>query len=82
MKLRGYQQAAVNAVYEHLRTHDDNPVAVLPTGAGKSLVLAQIASLCLQCQLPSREWPYRQMIDREFRRSDTDPGFRDPNSAW
>ena len=44
MKLRGYQQAAVNAVYEHLRTRDDNPVAVLPTGAGKSLVLAQIAS--------------------------------------
>jgi len=44
VKLRTYQQAAVNAVYEHLRTRDDNPVAVLPTGAGKSLVLAQIAS--------------------------------------
>jgi len=44
MKLRGYQQAAVNAVYKHLRSRDDNPVAVLPTGAGKSLVLAQIAS--------------------------------------
>ena len=44
MKLRDYQQAAVDAVYEHLRQRDDNPVAVLPTGAGKSLVLAQIAS--------------------------------------
>ncbi len=44
MKLRTYQQAAVDAVYEHLRNRDDNPVAVLPTGAGKSLVLAQIAS--------------------------------------
>jgi DNA repair protein RadD len=44
MKLRAYQQAAVDAVYAHLRTRDDNPVAVLPTGAGKSLVLAQIAS--------------------------------------
>lgn len=44
MKLRAYQQAAVDAVYEHLRNRSDNPVAVLPTGAGKSLVLAQIAS--------------------------------------
>ncbi|MCC9656369.1 DEAD/DEAH box helicase [Rhodopirellula halodulae] len=44
MKLRSYQQAAVDAVYDHLRNRDDNPVAVLPTGAGKSLVLARIAS--------------------------------------
>ena len=44
MKLRSYQQAAVDAVYSHLRNRDDNPVAVLPTGAGKSLVLAKIAS--------------------------------------
>ncbi|WP_149495332.1 DEAD/DEAH box helicase [Roseiconus lacunae] len=44
MKLRAYQQAAVDAVYDHLRSRDDNPVAVLPTGAGKSLVLAKIAS--------------------------------------
>lgn len=44
MKLRQYQQAAVDAVYSHLRDRDDNPVAVLPTGAGKSIVLAKIAS--------------------------------------
>ncbi|QDT10696.1 DEAD/DEAH box helicase [Planctomycetes bacterium K23_9] len=44
MKLRSYQKAAVDAVYDHLRNRDDNPVAVLPTGAGKSLVLAKIAS--------------------------------------
>ena len=43
MKLRNYQQAAVDAIYSHLRNRDDNPVAVLPTGAGKSLVLAKIA---------------------------------------
>jgi DNA repair protein RadD len=44
VKLRSYQQAAVDAVYAHLRDRDDNPVAVLPTGAGKSIVLAKIAS--------------------------------------
>jgi len=43
MRLRPYQQAAVDAVYEHLRTRDDNPAVVLPTAAGKSWVIAQIA---------------------------------------
>ena len=43
MVLRPYQEAAVNAVYEHLGSKDTNPCVVLPTGTGKSLVLAQIA---------------------------------------
>lgn len=41
--LRPYQQEAVAAVYDHLRTRDDNPCIVLPTGTGKSLVIGQIA---------------------------------------
>ncbi|HOQ88259.1 MAG TPA: DEAD/DEAH box helicase family protein [Phycisphaerae bacterium] len=41
-QLRPYQQAAVEAVYEHLRTRDDNPAVVLPTAAGKSWVIAQL----------------------------------------
>ena len=44
MILRPCQQEAVDAVYEHLRTKDTNPCVVLPTGRGKSLVLAKIAS--------------------------------------
>ncbi len=32
MKLRSYQKEAVEAVYEHLRTRDDNPCVVIPTG--------------------------------------------------
>ncbi len=56
MKLRDYQQAAVDAVYDHLRNRDDNPVAVLPTGAGKSLVLAKIASDAVQ------QWNGRVLI--------------------
>ena len=43
MQLRPYQQEAVAAVYRHLRERDDNPVVVLPTGAGKSWCIAQIA---------------------------------------
>lgn len=44
MELRPYQQAAVNAVYQHLRERNDNPCVVLPTGTGKSVVIAQIAT--------------------------------------
>ena len=40
--LRPYQQQAVEAVYQYLREQDGHPVIVLPTGAGKSIVLAQI----------------------------------------
>jgi DNA repair protein RadD len=42
--LRKYQQESVDAVYAHLRTREDNPCIVLPTGTGKSHVIAQIVS--------------------------------------
>lgn len=45
MKLRDYQQDAVDAVLRHFRASDDNAVLVLPTGAGKSLVIAELARL-------------------------------------
>ena len=44
MQLRPYQTRAVQAVYEHLQSRDDNPCVVLPTGSGKSLVIAKICS--------------------------------------
>ena len=44
MFLRPGQQEAVDEVYEHLRTKDTAPCVVLPTGTGKSLCLARIAS--------------------------------------
>ena len=43
MNLRPYQQAAVDAVYNHLRSKDNNPCVVIPTAGGKSCILVQIA---------------------------------------
>lgn len=43
LSLRPYQQAAVDAVYQHLRAKDTNPCVVAPTGSGKSWLLAKIA---------------------------------------
>ena len=44
-KLRPYQQEAVDATLKHFRKSDDAAVIVLPTGAGKSLVIAELARL-------------------------------------
>lgn len=43
--LRPYQQHAVNATLEHFRKTDASALLVLPTGAGKSLVIAELARL-------------------------------------
>jgi DNA repair protein RadD len=40
--LRPYQVAVKAAVYEHLRTRDDNPCAVVPTAGGKTPIMASI----------------------------------------
>ncbi len=42
MELRGYQREAVEAVYSFLRERDDNPCVVIPTGGGKTPVIATI----------------------------------------
>lgn len=44
-QLRPYQQEAVDATLNHFRHSDESAVIVLPTGAGKSLVIAELARL-------------------------------------
>ena len=43
MELRGYQETAMEALYEAIREREGNPVLVLPTGAGKGVCLAKLA---------------------------------------
>ncbi|MBR4894988.1 MAG: DEAD/DEAH box helicase [Clostridia bacterium] len=56
MELRPYQAEAVEAVYNHLRSKDNNPCIVLPTGTGKSVVIAKIVSDAV------RNWNGRVLI--------------------
>ena len=42
-KLRPYQQEATSAVISHFRAYNTPCVVVLPTGSGKSLVIAELA---------------------------------------
>ena len=48
MELRTYQREAVDAVWSHLCYQPGNPVVHLPTGSGKSLVIARLAEEAVQ----------------------------------
>src|SRR5262245_43327323 len=56
IQLRPYQEAAKAAIYEHLRTRDDNPCVVLPTAAGKTPLLAAV------CRDAVMDWSGRVLV--------------------
>jgi DNA repair protein RadD len=56
LNLRPYQQAAVDAVYNYLRNNKGNPCVVLPTAAGKTLVIATI------CRDAVERWGGRVLV--------------------
>jgi len=56
MKLRPYQEEAVEAVYRHLRERDDNPCVVIPTAGGKTPVMATL------CRDAVEKWNGRVLI--------------------
>lgn len=45
MKLRNYQQHAVDAAINHFKQSQDSAVIVMPTGSGKSIVIAELAKV-------------------------------------
>jgi DNA repair protein RadD len=48
MELRPYQSQALEACWDFLRHREGNPALVLPTGAGKSPLMAAIAQEAVQ----------------------------------
>jgi len=41
IELRPYQSAAISAIYDYFDKKTGDPLVVLPTGTGKSIVLAE-----------------------------------------
>ena len=56
MQLRDYQQNAIRAVYSYLRNHTGNPCCVLPTGSGKTPVIATV------CKDAVQRWKGRVLV--------------------
>jgi DNA repair protein RadD len=56
LSLRPYQQAAIGAIYAYFEDHKGNPLVVIPTAGGKSLVLAAFSEGVL------RVWPDQRIL--------------------
>lgn len=56
IELRPYQRAAIDATFAWMTARDGNPLIVLPTGAGKSLVLSAIIHDVLT------QWPTERIL--------------------
>lgn len=55
MQLRDYQQQAVNSVYQWFsQNKEGNPLIVLPTGSGKSVVIAEIIRSAMEMDRSQR----------------------------
>ncbi|RBP84079.1 DNA repair protein RadD [Rhodobacter sp. 140A] len=56
LTLRPYQQAAITAIYGYFQTHTGNPLVVIPTAGGKSLVMASFIESVLKA------WPDQRIL--------------------
>lgn len=56
MELRPYQEDAVNSIFEYFRTKSGNPVLALPTGTGKSIIIAKFIERVL------KQWPGQRIL--------------------
>ena len=54
--LRNYQQRAIDMLYQWMREHDGNPCMVLPTGSGKSHIVAAL------CKDAIQTWPDTRVL--------------------
>lgn len=53
---RWYQQAAIDSIFNYFENNDGNPIVAMPTGTGKSLVIAEFIKQVLH------NWPDQRMI--------------------
>lgn len=54
--LRDYQKSAIELLYEWLENNDGHPCVVMPTGSGKSIVIAEI------CRQAITQWPETKIV--------------------
>jgi len=56
LTLRPYQQDAITAIYGYFQSHKGNPLVVMPTASGKSLVMAAFIEGVLKA------WPDQRIL--------------------
>ena len=76
LSLRPYQRAAVEAVFDYFARATGNPLAVLPTGCGKSVVLAALAQRAIS------SWPDTRILMVTHQRELIQQNFMTMLRAW
>ncbi len=56
INLRYYQEEAIDSIYQYLSTQPGNPIVALPTGTGKSVVIAA------WCRLVTEHYPTQRIL--------------------
>jgi DNA repair protein RadD len=56
MQLRWYQQEAINAVHDYFEHANGNPLVLMPTGSGKSVVIGDFTAGVIQ------RWPSQRIL--------------------
>lgn len=74
--LRPYQQEAVDSLYTWFGANDGNPLVVVPTGGGKSLVIAAFVHSVLT------QWPTERIVVLTHVRELIDQNYRQLLRAW
>src|SRR5690242_1652633 len=76
LELRPYQRQAADSLYQYWREKPGSPLIVLPTGAGKSLVLATI------CKELIRDYPTLRILVCTHVRELILSNFRELLNIW
>src|SRR4051794_26339801 len=56
MQLRDYQQRAIDGLFQYFEHNSGNPLLVLPTGSGKSVIIGAL------CKLIIGNWPDQRLM--------------------
>ena len=76
MTLRPYQRAAIDQTYHYLRNYPGNPCINLPTGAGKSIVIAALCRDALQ------SWPGTRILKITARKELIQQNYDKLRAIW
>lgn len=71
MQLRNYQISAVDSVWDFFRQgNDGNPLIAMPTGTGKSPVIAELVRKCIQSPNPNQKViitaPSKELVQQNY----------------
>jgi len=76
MQLRDYQREAVDSIYEWFEESSGNPLVVVPTGGGKSVIIAKFIEEVLQ------QWPGERFMVATHVKELVDQNYRALKRCW